>query len=204
MLSAGIVGRSERDVAWDLEGAIRGAGGEGSSFDIIVAAAERGARPHAVPGPEPIPPDSLVVIDLGARVEGYCSDMTRMACTGSLPDELSRAWRVCHDAQAAAVEAVRPGLAASALDALAREIIDDAGFGENFGHGLGHGVGLDIHERPGVRSEGREELKSGMVITVEPGVYIEGVGGVRVEDLLVVADDGPMVLSTHDKEEPPS
>lgn len=204
VLADGIVGRSERDVAWDLEGAIRAKGGEAASFDIIVAGGARGARPHAVPGSEPIPEDVLVVIDLGAIVDGYCSDMTRMVATGSLPAELARAWRVCHDAQQAAVAAVRPGLRGDELDAVARDLIAAEGFGEAFGHGLGHGVGLDIHERPGVRQEGREELKSGMVITVEPGIYLEGVGGVRVEDLLVVRDDGPEVLSRHAKQEPPA
>lgn len=204
VLATDIVGRTERDVAWDLEGAIRGAGGERSSFDIIVAGGPRGARPHAVPGPEPIPADSLVVIDLGAVVDGYCSDMTRMVATGDLVPELERAWRVCHRAQAVAVEAVRPGMRGDELDAVARDLISDEGFGDAFGHGLGHGVGLDIHERPGVRQEGRDQLESGMVITVEPGIYLEGIGGVRVEDLLVVRDSGPEVLSRHVKQEPPA
>lgn len=203
VLRAGIVGRTERDVAWDLEGAIRDAGGERTSFDVIVAAGSRGARPHAVPGPDSIPGDSLVVIDLGAVVDGYCSDMTRTVATGELAPELGRAWRVCHQAQAVAVAAVRPGIRGDELDAVARDLIADEGFGDAFGHGLGHGVGLDIHERPGVRQEGREELESGMVITVEPGIYLEGMGGVRVEDLLVVRDDGPEVLSRHEKQEPP-
>ena len=204
VLDAGIVGRAEREVAWDLEGAIRDRGGEGASFEIIVAAGARGARPHAVPSDDPIPADTLVVIDLGAINEGYCSDMTRTVSTGGPPAELGRAWRACHDAQAAAVAAVRPGLRTDALDAVARERIAEAGFGDAFSHGLGHGVGLDIHERPGVRQEGREELKSGMVITVEPGIYLEGLGGVRVEDVLVVREDGAEVLSRHAKQEPPS
>ena len=202
VLAPGIAGRPERDVAWDLEGAIRAHGAEGASFDIIVAGGPRGARPHAVPGAEPVPADTLVVIDLGAVVDGYCSDMTRTVATGELPTALARAWRVCHDAQAEAVAATRPGLRGDELDRIARDLIAAEGFGEAFGHGLGHGVGMDIHERPGVRQEGREVLKSGMVITVEPGIYLEGVGGVRVEDLLVVRDDGPEVLSRHDKQEP--
>jgi len=198
----GFVGRTERAVAWDLETAIRDAGGEGSSFAPIVAAAQRGARPHAVPSDEPIPEDTLLVVDMGAIWQGYCSDMTRTFILGTPAPELREAYRLCHRAQRAAVEAARPGIAAADLDSVAREIISEGGMGEAFGHGLGHGVGLAVHERPGVRSEGRETITAGMAITIEPGIYLEGRGGVRIEDLVLVTDDGPEVISKSPIEEP--
>ena len=135
------------------------------------------------------------MIDLGAIADGYCSDMTRTVPTGPLPDELARAYAVCAEAQAAALAAVRPGIGCAALDAVARDIITAAGFGEAFGHGLGHGVGLEIHEAPRVAREGTDTLRPGMVVTIEPGIYLEGLGGVRIEDLVVVTDDGGRVLS---------
>ena len=200
----GFVGRTERDVAWAIETAIREAGGEGSSFAPIVAAAERGARPHAVPSDVPIPDDTLLVVDMGAIWQGYCSDMTRTFILGTPPSELLDAYRLCHRAQRAAVEAARPGIEAADLDAVAREIIAEGGMGNAFGHGLGHGVGLAVHERPGVRSEGRETISAGMAITIEPGIYLEGLGGVRIEDLVLVTDDGPEVISATPIDEPPA
>jgi Xaa-Pro aminopeptidase len=202
VLETPLAGRTERDVAWDLEGALRAAGAQRASFEVIVAAGARGARPHAVPGDEPIPADTLAVIDLGAVVDGYCSDMTRTIPVGAPAPELTRAYNLCHRAQQAALEAVRPGIAASALDAVARDVISEAGLGEAFGHGLGHGVGLDIHERPRIGRETSETLAPGMVVTIEPGIYLEGVGGVRIEDLVVVTEDGCEVLSRHPKATP--
>lgn len=202
VLATPLTGRIERDVAWELEGALRAAGAERASFEPIVAAGERGARPHAVPADEPIPADTMVVIDLGAVVDGYCSDMTRTIPVGAPAPELTRAYNLCHRAQQAALEAVRPGIAATALDAVARDIIGQAGFGEAFGHGLGHGVGLDIHERPRIGRETPERLAQGMVVTIEPGIYFEGVGGVRIEDLVVVTEDGCEALSRHPKATP--
>jgi Xaa-Pro aminopeptidase len=196
------VGRREGEVAWEIEGALRSAGAEAASFEPIVAAGSRGARPHHMPGDEPIPDDTLLTIDLGAVVDGYCSDMTRTIPLGTPAPELIRAYNLCHRAQQAALEAVRPGIAASALDAVAREIISEAGLGEAFEHGLGHGVGLDIHERPRVGRGATETLAPGMVVTIEPGIYLEGVGGVRIEDLVVVTEDGCEVLSRHPKAPP--
>ena len=195
-----IVGRSERELAWELQGAMMRAGSEEPSFPIIVAAAERGALPHAVPSPEPIPAGTLVVVDLGATVEGYRSDCTRTFATGPLPDELLRAYEICLAAQRAALEAVRPGVGAAELDAVARGAIAAAGMGERFGHGLGHGVGMAVHERPWVRPEGTETLAPGMAFTVEPGIYVEGLGGVRIEDLVVVTDEGHEVLTRFPKQ----
>jgi Xaa-Pro aminopeptidase len=200
VIAEGLIGRTERDVAFAILRAQLDAGAEEASFPTIVAAGPRGARPHAVPSAEPIPEGTLVVIDQGAENRGYCSDMTRTVATGPLPEELARAYAVCAEAQAAALAAVRPGISAVDLDAVAREVIAGAGLGEAFGHGLGHGVGLEIHERPAVRPEASEVLASGMVVTIEPGIYLEGVGGVRIEDLVLVTDEGGEALSRSDKE----
>ena len=195
LIEDGFAGRTEAQVAWDLEGLMRAAGAEGASFDIIVASGAHGALPHAVPRPVPVQANSLVVVDMGARVDGYASDCTRTFATGPLPPELDEAYRVCLDAQRAALAACRPGVHTGDLDAVARGIISDAGLGERFGHGLGHGVGLDIHERPWLRQEGGEVLQTGMVVTIEPGIYLDGIGGVRIEDQVVITDDGCEVLT---------
>ena len=200
VLARGIVGRSEREVAFALHAAMLDEGAERPSFDTIVAAGPRGARPHAVPGPEPIPAGTLVVIDLGAVVDGYCSDMTRTVATGPLPDRLAEIYAVCLRAQEAAVAAARGGMGAAELDAVARAVIADAGYADAFGHGLGHGVGLAIHEAPGVRPESGASLRAGMAVTIEPGIYLEGEGGVRIEDLVMLGDEGCEVLSGAPKE----
>ena len=200
VLARGIVGRTEREVAFALHAAMLEEGAERPSFDTIVAAGPGGARPHAVPGPEPIPADTLVVIDLGAVVDGYCSDMTRTVATGPLPDRLAEIYAVCLRAQEAAVAAARGGMGAAELDAVARAVIADAGYADAFGHGLGHGVGLAIHEAPGVRPESGASLRAGMAVTIEPGIYLEGEGGVRIEDLVVLGDEGCEVLSGAPKE----
>jgi Xaa-Pro aminopeptidase len=200
VLARGIVGRTEREVAFALHAAMLDEGAERPSFDTIVAAGPRGARPHAVPGPEPIPAGTLVVIDLGAVVDGYCSDMTRTVATGPLSDRLAEIYAVCLRAQEAALAAARGGMAAAELDAVARAVIADAGYADAFGHGLGHGVGLAIHEAPGVRPESGASLRAGMAVTIEPGIYLEGEGGVRIEDLVVLGDEGCEVLSGAPKE----
>lgn len=199
VLEAGIVGRSERAVAFDLYGAVLARGGDDLSFPTIVAAGPNGARPHAVPGDDLIPAGTLVVIDMGAVVEGYCSDMTRTVATGPLPERLAEIHAVCLDAQEAAIAAVRPGITGADLDAVARERIADAGHGDHFGHGLGHGVGLEIHEAPGVRPGSTAELAAGMAVTVEPGIYLEGEAGVRIEDLVIVTAEGCEILSATPK-----
>ncbi len=200
VLDAGLVGRTERAVAFSLLEAMLDEGAAEPSFPTIVASGPRGARPHHVPGPDPIPPDTLVVIDMGAVVDGYCSDMTRTVATGRLPSRLAEIYALCLRAQEAALDAARPDMAAKDLDAVARTVIAEGGYGEHFGHGLGHGVGLVIHERPGVRPEGTEVLRAGMAITIEPGIYLETEGGVRIEDLVVLGEDGHDRLSTSPKD----
>jgi Xaa-Pro aminopeptidase len=196
----GLVSRAERDVAVALEHRMRELGAEGPSFAPIVASGERGALPHAVPADTPIARDTLVTLDIGARLDGYCSDCTRTWATGELPDDLAQAYALVQRAQAAALDAVRAGPDGREVDAVAREIIDGAGHAEHFGHGLGHGVGLEVHEAPRLSRTGDAALVPGNVVTVEPGVYVPGRGGVRIEDLVVVADGGREVLSGSPKD----
>jgi Xaa-Pro aminopeptidase len=198
VLDAGLTGRTEREVALALEHGMRLRGAE-PSFPSIIAAAEHGALPHARPRDVPIPADTLVTVDWGAVLDGYCSDCTRTYATGPVSDELLEMYRTVERAQAAAVEALRPGAGAREVDAIARDIITGAGHGEHFGHGLGHGVGLEVHEAPRLARTSTDTLQAGQVVTVEPGVYVEGTGGVRIEDLVVVGDDGFEILSGLDK-----
>jgi Xaa-Pro aminopeptidase len=190
-----LVGRTEREVAFSIEQEMRRRGAEDPSFPSIVASAERGALPHAVPADVAIPRGTLVTIDIGARLDGYCSDCTRTWATGELPDDLAEIYELVRRAQAEALAAVRPGPQGREIDAVARGIIEEAGHGEHFGHGLGHGVGLETHEAPRLATTSEARLAPGNVVTVEPGVYLPGRGGVRIEDLVVVADDGHEVLS---------
>jgi Xaa-Pro aminopeptidase len=202
VLEQGLVGRTEREVAFALEMAMRRRGAEEISFGSIVASGDSGALPHANPRDVQIAPNVLVTIDWGARHEGYCSDCTRTFATGERIGEEARAvYDLVARAQQAALDAVRPGPTGKELDAVAREIIDAAGHAEHFGHGLGHGVGLAVHEGPRLsRRGGDAALEAGNVVTVEPGVYIPGDLGVRIEDLVVVTRDGPDVLSSLSKE----
>jgi Xaa-Pro aminopeptidase len=195
----GLVGRTEREVAFALETEMRRRGAE-PSFESIVASAERGALPHASPADVPIARGTLVTLDLGARLDGYCSDCTRTWATGELPEDLAEAYALVQRAQAEALAAVRPGPEGREIDAVARDIIEAAGHGEHFGHGLGHGVGLEVHERPRLSRTGEAPLVAGNVVTVEPGVYLPGRGGVRIEDLVVVTEDGHSVLSGTSKD----
>jgi Xaa-Pro aminopeptidase len=191
----GIVGRTEREVAVGLEEQMRRLGADEPSFPSIVASAERGALPHAVPADVAIERGTLVTLDIGARLDGYCSDCTRTWATGDLADDLAEAYALVLRAQQAGLHAVRPGPSGREVDAVAREIITAAGHGDHFGHGLGHGVGMDVHEAPRLSRTGDDALVAGNVVTVEPGVYLPGRGGVRIEDLVVVTEDGRRVLS---------
>src|SRR6185503_19139988 len=166
----------------------------------IVASGERGALPHAEPEDVAIPRDTLVTIDLGGMVDGYCSDCTRTFATGDIPDALAEAYRIVQAAQQAGLDAVRPGATGQQVDAIVRDLIEEAGHGEHFQHGTGHGVGLDIHEAPRLNRTSDATLEPGMVVTVEPGIYLPGVGGVRIEDLVVVTADGAERLTGYPKD----
>jgi Xaa-Pro aminopeptidase len=199
LLERGLVGRTEREVALALEQEMRVRGASGPSFDSIVAAAENGALPHATPRDVVIPEGTLVTLDIGARLDGYCSDCTRTWATGPLPDDLAAIYETVLRAQETALDAVRPGPEGREVDAIARDIISAAGHGDHFGHGLGHGVGMDIHEAPRLARTAEARLAAGNVVTVEPGIYVPGRGGVRIEDLVVVTEDGRDVLSATSK-----
>ena len=170
-------GRTERDVAWWIERRFRDLGAEGLSFDVIVAAGPNGARPHSFPGETPIEPGTLVVVDAGCRVDGYCSDCTRTYATGELPSELEDVYALCLAAQEEALAAVTSGVSGREVDAVSRVAIEAAGHGDHYGHGLGHGVGMEIHEGPVLRPESTDVLETGNVVTVEPGIYQPGVAG---------------------------
>jgi Xaa-Pro aminopeptidase len=201
VLSRGLVGRTERDIALDLEFTQRRMGAEAVSFPPIVAAGEHGALPHAQPRDLEVPAGTLIVIDWGAQLDGYASDCTRTFATGELDPRDREVYALVLRAQEEALAAVRPGLTGREVDAVAREIIDAAGHAEHFGHGLGHGVGLEIHEGPRLSPRaGDTTLEAGMVVTVEPGVYIPGAVGVRIEDLVAVTEDGHEVFSGLSKE----
>jgi Xaa-Pro aminopeptidase len=195
LLDRGLVARTEREVALAAEQEMRVRGAAGPSFESIVAAGENGALPHAVPRDVAIPAGMLVTIDIGARLDGYCSDCTRTWATGELPDDLAALYDTVLHAQLSALDAVRPGPTGREVDAVAREIIGAAGHAEHFGHGLGHGVGMEIHEAPRLARTAEAPLQTGNVVTVEPGIYLPGRGGARIEDLVVVTDGGRDVLS---------
>jgi Xaa-Pro aminopeptidase len=197
VLEGGLAGRTERDVAIDLELRMRQLGAESASFPSIVASGAHGALPHAEPRDVEIPRDVLVTIDWGALHEGYCSDCTRTYATGESISGLAREiYELVLSAQLLGVEAVEAGRSGREVDAIAREAIELAGHGEHFGHGLGHGVGLEIHEGPRLsRTAPEDPLLAGNVVTVEPGVYLPGQLGVRIEDLVVVGEGAQEVLT---------
>jgi Xaa-Pro aminopeptidase len=195
VLGRGLVGRTERDVALDIEVTMRKAGAEAASFPPIVAAGEHSALPHAVPRDVAIPAGTLVTIDWGAQLDGYASDCTRTYATGELDPRDREIYEVVLRAQEISLAAVRAGAGGREVDAVAREIITAAGHGEHFGHGLGHGVGAEVHEGPRLSQRSDSTLATGQVVTVEPGVYVPGAVGVRIEDLAIVTDDGCEVLT---------
>ena len=194
-------GRSERDLAWWIERSFREGGAEGVSFEAVVGAGATAASPHAVPGDAPIGPGVLVVVDAGCMLGGYCSDCTRTFAVGDVSERLSELYTLCLEAQLAGLAAVAPGVHGRDADAASRTLIDAAGLGWAYGHGMGHGVGLQIHEAPSLRPESTDVLEAGNVVSVEPGIYLpdEGVG-VRIEDLVLVTDDGCERLTQFTKE----
>jgi Xaa-Pro aminopeptidase len=193
-LEQGLAGRSERDVARAAEARMRELGAQ-PSFPTIVAAGPNGAQPHAEPGEREIGRGELVVFDMGAQLDGYCSDGTRTFATGEPGSEARAVYEVVREAQEASLGAIRAGVKGEDVDTVAREVIEAAGHGDRFGHGLGHGVGLEVHEAPRLSLRSDDVLAPGEVVTVEPGVYLPGKVGVRIEDLVVVTDDGVRNLS---------
>lgn len=183
-------GPTEAEFALELDGTMRAMGAADVSFETIVASGPNGAKPHHRPGPRRIQEGDLVVIDFGALVDGYHSDMTRTVAVGDVGEERRRMLEVVLTSQDAGVQAVVAGAEAAAVDRVCREVIEDAGMGDAFLHGTGHGVGLDIHEEPRVSSRSTATLVAGHVVTVEPGVYLPELGGVRIEDTVLVTDDG--------------
>ena len=195
-------GVTEREVAWELEKAMRGRGAEGLAFDTIVAAGPNGALPHHRPSDRVIAEGEPVVIDMGAKYEGYCADLTRTVLIGDQDETFRRVYGIVLRAQLEAEERVRSGMTGTEADAIARDVISEAGYGDNFGHSLGHGVGLAVHELPWVSPRADEPLEDGMIFTIEPGIYISDWGGVRIEDVVVLEDGAARVLSRARKLDP--
>lgn len=198
-LEQGLAGRAEREVARATEARIRELGAD-PSFPAIVAAGPNGALPHAEPGEREIDRGELVVFDMGAQLDGYCSDGTRTFATGEPGEEARAVYEVVRQAQQAGLEAIKAGVNGEDVDSAARAVIDAAGHGEHFGHALGHGVGLEVHEGPRLSQRSEDLLAPGEVVTVEPGIYLPGDLGVRIEDLVVVTEDGLDNLSSLPKE----
>jgi Xaa-Pro aminopeptidase len=200
VLADGLAGRTEREVALALESAMRERGAQRPSFETIIAAGPHGALPHAQPRDVAIEPGQLVVIDWGAELDGYCSDCTRTVATGEISETAQEVYALVRSAQLAGLEAVRAGSTGVEVDAVPRGVITDGGHGDHFGHGLGHGVGIEVHEAPRLSFRSEDTLEVGNVVTVEPGVYLPGEVGVRIEDLVVVTGGGCEILTSLSKE----
>jgi Xaa-Pro aminopeptidase len=195
-------GMAERDLAWLIESYIRTHGTPSVSFEIVVASGPNGARPHARASDAALPAGEPIVIDMGAKMDGYCADLTRTVCLGQ-PNDPVRFWEIYHTvlrAQQAAEAVIRPGVTGKEVDAVARDLIAEAGLGDFFGHGLGHGVGLAVHEMPRLSRLAATPLAAGNVVTVEPGIYLPGWGGVRIEDVVLVTENGVEVLTEAPKD----
>jgi len=193
-------GMTEKEVAWEIEVFMRTHGAEKLAFDLIVGSGPNGAMPHATISERVIRAGEPIVMDMGAMVDGYNSDLTRTICLGQPDDRFREIYNIVLEAQQAAERDIRPGMTGKEADEIARQVIERAGYGDNYGHGLGHGVGLAVHEKPGVGRLSEDVLKPGMVFTVEPGIYLPGWGGVRIEDIVVMREDGVEVLTQASKE----
>jgi Xaa-Pro aminopeptidase len=195
------VGRSERELAWRMRQLLHAHGVDRPSFDAVIATGANGSKPHAEPGEAIVGEDTFVVADFGAQVDGYCSDCTRTLATGkNVPRQLRRAYDVCLEAELTACAAIRPGMTGREADAIARQVIVEAGLGDEFGHGLGHGVGIEVHEAPRLAPTSADVLEPGNAVTIEPGIYLPGIGGVRIEDLGIVREGGVELLTSFPKE----
>ena len=189
------VGMTEKEVAWAIEKGLREAGAESIAFPPIVATGPNAALPHAVPSDRLIEKGEPILFDWGARMNGYCSDISRTVVLGETDDTFRKVYQVVRDAQSMAIEAMMPGVSTQLVDKVARDHIADNGFKDCFGHALGHGVGLATHEKPGLSPLRPVDLEAGMITTVEPGIYIPGWGGVRLENMVVIEDSGALVLN---------
>jgi Xaa-Pro aminopeptidase len=188
-------GQTEREVALAIESTMMQRGAEAPAFPTIVAAGPNAALPHAVPTDRIINKGETIIIDMGLKLEGYCSDMTRTVVLGKPDKSTVKIIRLVRRAQRAALKIIKAGISARDADSAAREVISEAGYGKNFGHGLGHGVGLAVHEAPSLNRMRRNKLQPGMVVTVEPGIYLPGLGGVRLENMVVVEEKGCTILN---------
>jgi len=193
-------GAKEIDIAGEMEYKMKKLGAQGTSFETIVASGPRSALPHGVAGTRELKNGDAVVLDFGAIYEGYCSDITRTVFIGKPSEELLNIYNIVLRAQLEAIKNAAAGMTGRELDNVARSIIYNAGYERCFGHGLGHGVGVEIHEKPSVSPRGDDILKSGMVFTIEPGIYVEGVGGVRIEDTVLMTDKGLKILTKSKKD----
>ncbi|MCS6948963.1 MAG: Xaa-Pro peptidase family protein [bacterium] len=190
----------ELDVAMELDFYMRRQGARRAAFDIIVASGENSAMPHAETSERRFRPGDFVILDYGAEVDGYCSDITRTVVIGKASEEQRRMYHTVLEAQLRAIEAIKPGVKGCDVDSVARQVISDAGYGDHFTHSLGHSLGLSVHDGIGFAQKSEVVLEPGMVFTVEPGIYIEGVGGVRIEDDILVTEEGCEVLTHAPKE----
>jgi len=197
IVSGQCLGTSEKELAWTIEKSLREAGAESVAFPPIVASGSNAALPHAIPTDRPVGQGEPVLFDWGGRLNGYCSDISRTIAFGSPDDTFKKVYQVVRDTQSMAIDAIKPGTSTQDVDKIARDHIAAKGFGDHFGHGLGHGVGLATHEKPHLSPMRPMNLEEGMVTTVEPGIYIPGWGGVRLENMVVVKEDGAVVLNRY-------
>jgi Xaa-Pro aminopeptidase len=191
-----LLGRSERDVAGELDYRMRCLGASSASFETVVAGGAHSSLPHYRPGATKIRPNQAVLLDWGAMVDGYCSDLTRVVFTCRIPPKLLEVYRVVLRAQAAGIAAIRPGATGRTVDGAARRVIVEAGYGKQFAHSLGHGLGRAVHEQPQLAASSSSRMRGGMVVTVEPGIYLPGIGGIRIEDDVLVTSTGHRKLSS--------
>jgi len=188
-------GQTEKEIALKIETSMRRLGAEEPAFPAIVASGPNAALPHAVPTDRRIKEGETIIIDMGLKLDGYCSDMTRTVVLGKPAAKILEIIRLVRQAQLAAVKTLKAGILAKDADRAARKIISEAGYGKSFGHGLGHGVGLAVHETPSLNKRRRNKLQPGMVVTVEPGIYLPGWGGVRLENMVIIEDGGCTLLN---------
>ncbi len=193
-------GMTEVEISLELEFSLRKMGASDRSFDYIVASGQRSSLPHGLASEKKLEKSELLTLDFGGKYKGYCSDLTRTVSLGQPDAKQKEIYNIVLEAQQAGIDAIKPGLSGQEVDAKAREVIVKAGYGEYFGHGLGHALGLEVHETPRLNTRETQILQPGMILTVEPGIYIPGWGGVRIEDVILVKDNGPEVLTQAPKQ----